>query len=173
MNKRKEIKKLIFLTILTSKILARIKDDFFKRKLLSKLLNLLTSYVAQSSYQELRSALNNFLETVDYAIYYKLFDATPLLLLKRKTLKFRLLILKNLNTPQILKEKLSRENIIEEKPKQLLTSNKDKILGFIKNNNKIRTKDIIGEFNNLSERTVKRTLKELSDLEGHKAVYYS
>ena len=58
-------------------------------------------------------------------------------------------------------------------------SNKDKILSLIKRRNKIRAKDIIGEFNDISDRTVKRTLKDLADNglirkeEINKAVYYS
>ena len=59
------------------------------------------------------------------------------------------------------------------------SSNKERIFNFIKRSPNSRTKEIIDEFNILSERTVKRNLKELTTeglvrkLAKDKGVYYS
>ncbi|HEY4504223.1 MAG TPA: hypothetical protein VJI73_00440, partial [Candidatus Paceibacterota bacterium] len=60
-----------------------------------------------------------------------------------------------------------------------LNPSKQKILEFIKSYPNTRTKDIINEFNALSDRTVKRSLTELMQIGllkkkiENKAVYYS
>ena len=71
---------------------------------------------------------------------------------------------------------VSQKNILK---KHELNPNKEKILNFIKKSPNTRTKDIIHEFNALSDRTVKRNLGELlrvglinKKIE-NKAVYYS
>src|SRR3989338_1906263 len=80
------------------------------------------------------------------------------------------------NQPSIANRAMSRKNI---RPSQELNPNKEKILNFIKKSPNTRTKDIIHEFNALSDRTVKRNLGELLKVGlinrkiENKAAYYS
>jgi Fe2+ or Zn2+ uptake regulation protein len=86
------------------------------------------------------------------------------------------------STPKPKEEKpaIISKQIQNIKPKNLReSSNKERIFNFIKHSPNSRTKDIIEEFNILSERTVKRNLKDLAT-EGlvrkfakNKGVYYS
>jgi len=196
-----ESKKLIFIIISTSRLIANLDDKFYKQKLISRMPDLLDSYlefknrtsVAQykESYYRFKFELDNLLETVDYILYSNIYKDTPLLNLKRRILNLKLYLIKSIkksNTTPIPKEEKATPppvDKIELKPnittayKERPISSREKILDFIKKSRKIRTKDLVEEFSALSERTVKRTLKDLTDHgilkreESDRAVYYS
>lgn len=189
----REVKNLVLLTLSASKIILNLEDEFFKKKLFSKLTKLIRQYISVAQYKEgfntLNAEINNLIETIDYIVYSNSANPTPLLLLKRRVLNFKLLLLKNLKKLKVSKietEKESKVDPVDRKSKsppilkrKESISNKEKILSFIKRQDKIRAKDVIGEFSAVSGRTVKRTLKELTDdglikkEEADKVVYYS
>ena len=198
-----ESKKLISIVILTSRLIVNIDDKFYKQKLISKVPSLLDSYldfkkgasVAQykQSYYRFKVELENLLETIDYILYSNIYKDSPLLHLKRRILHLKLYILKGIKNSYtaptlnegkgafsfVEKTELSKSNTQAVSYKDRPTSAKEKILDFIKKSKKIRTKDLVEEFSALSERTVKRTLKDLTDHgllkreEADRAVYYS
>lgn len=194
----REVKKLVLLILSASKIIFNLEDEFFKKKLFSKLTKLIRQYISVAQYKEgfnaLNAEINNFTETIDYIVYSNSANPTPLLLLKRRVLNFKLLLLKNLKKRQIKTcevggvltsqvpetSRLTKSTLprLRKSHKESI-SNKEKILSFIKRQDKIRAKDVIGEFSAVSGRTVKRTLKELTDdglikkEEADNAVYYS
>lgn len=191
---------MVLLTLSASKIILSLEDEFFKKKLFSKLTKLIRQYISVAQYKEgfntLNTEINNLIETIDYIVYSNSASPTPLLLLKRRVLNFKLLLLKNLKRPDaerpyaevasVLSSRgMSQKGLVSTKDNVGTgtigtgASNKEKILSFIKKQDKIRAKDVIGEFSAVSGRTVKRTLKELTDdglikkEEADNAVYYS
>ena len=181
-----ESKKLILIVISATRLIASLEDKFFKHKLFARLPSLLDSYlefkkganVAQyrQNYYKLKVELENLLESIDYIIYSNIHNDTPLLQLKRRILSFRLYTLQSLkkfyipNNSKEEKGTLVSDKIEIVKPqvfnsvsKDNSISSKDRILDFVKKSKKIRTKDLIEEFSAFSERTVKRTLKDLTD----------
>ena len=193
MRGNKETKNLILVLVSASKVMSKTEDIFFKKKIFHRLVNFTEEYVdfkskgSVAQYREgflkLKSECDNLLETVDFVIYSNPVDNTPLLYLKRRILLFKLAMIKNINKRvrenNMIKIDYPVQKDIVLDQAQEPASNKDKILSLIKRRNKIRAKDIIGEFNDISDRTVKRTLKDLADNglirkeEINKAVYYS
>lgn len=203
MNSERSNKKIVLIIISVSRLVIDLDDNFFKQKLFSRLPKLLDAYlnfkketnVAQYNcphYIKFNNELENILESIDYMIYSKIYSQTPLLLLKRRVLKLKLATLKELKilgvpvgktNPE--RETLAVDKKVEAIPQKQVfmnlvqASSKDRIIDFIRKSKKIRTKDLIGEFSSFSERTVKRTLKELTDVgilkreEANRAVYYS
>lgn len=146
--------------------------------------------IAQYNSINLLNSINNLLDYLEYLVHVLKNDATPLLVAQKNLLKFKLFILKqnksrkyditqNVRQPAgaaglppnvnprltsmparaAMKTKTIRTDRVELKP----DSNKEKILNFIKKSPDIRAKEIMNKFNILSNRTVKRNLKELTD----------
>ena len=127
----------------------------------------------------LLSQLDGLLEDTDYILHSNQSLSTPLLYLKQKTLDLKLSFIQDIKNKKIPKTGESKTIKPAAIPKSKLTSNQEKIVDFVKKSNKIRTKDIVEKFNVLSERTIKRTLKDLTESgilkreEKDRAVYYS
>lgn len=196
-----ESKRLVLIIFCGSKLITILEDRFFKLKLYDGLINLGVAYnnysVAQSkdreTYFKFKDSLSNFIEIIDYTAHSNKELYAPLLQLKRRVILLNLRILRNINkqhdsfSPKETREVSSLEklesiqssisNTIAFKSKSIST--KDKILDFIQKTKKIRTRDLVEQFSAFSGRTVKRTLKELTDEgvikreKGEKAVYYS
>ena len=182
------MRKLILVTISISRVINNLSDGFFKQKLSLRLFKLIEAYfdfrgspdVAQYSKGILLlSQLDGLLEDTDYILHSNQSLSTPLLYLKQKTLDLKLSFIQDIKKKRIPKTGESKTINPAAIPKSKLTSNQEKIVDFVKKSNKIRTKDIVEKFNVLSERTIKRTLKDLTESgilkreEKDRAVYYS
>lgn len=175
---------LIFLV----KLFAGLKDKFLAQKLYDNISGFITGYIRllnskgsesedeHTSHNirliELKNSVNALLEILDYLEHSKLISTTPLLYARRNLLDFKLGLVR-LRYQSIQLKSKPKENKPENKPSVFVSkniqprnlkesSNKERIFNFIKHSPNSRTKDIIGEFNVLSERTVKRNLKELT-----------
>ena len=152
--------------------------------------------------EKLISDTNDILELFELISYLRLIkETTPLLLASKSllALKLEFIGVKNNLTDSINKKEndasmamvsksdnknqaLAKTIVVSQKSinqNRELNPNKEKILNFIKHSPHTRTKDIIHEFNAISDRTVKRNLCELlrvglinKKIE-NKAVYYS
>lgn len=187
------INSIIFLV----KLFGGLKDKFLAQKLYDKTSGFIAGYikfsnskgdnVAQySAFLELKNATNGLLDIIDYLEYSKLVPTTPLLYARRNLLDLKLNLVRSYqqSIPKVApKPKESKPSFVVSKniqPRNLKdNSTKERIFNFIKRSPNSRTKEIIEEFNILSERTVKRNLKELitegliSKLAKDKGVYYS
>ena len=177
------------------RILVLTTDSFFYRKLDERINKLSLAFlkiagepagtdVAQYNLSTLTSEINLAIELLESMDYLKTVSPAPLAISAVGLLKLKLLILKKSRSERKMAglEKQNTEISALKKTKTAkleADSNKEKILKFIKQFPDVRTKDIIDEFNGLSERTVKRNLKELME-EGFlrkrmedRAVFYS
>lgn len=183
---REDILKFSNSIILLAKILTKIEDKFLAQKLYNKISDMVFAFIMQHSMshnatcQNLLNSTNSILDFLELLAHNSKSDATPLLLAQRNLLKFKLYVLKQTNprvseaipvmkankplpsTPEIqtpkpvLKNKLAQSVLKSD-------SNKERIYNFVKKFPDARTKEIIDEFNTLSDRTVKRNLRELTD----------
>mgnify|MGYP001562929424 FL=1 len=166
------------------KLFAGLKDKFLAQKLYDKISEFVAGYIklfnskgggveseSTSHNMRLRDLLNSLdglLELLDYLEHSKLVSATPLLYARKNLLNFKLNLIKLRYQPiqSVPKPKESGPVVPLSKNIQLRnlkeSSNKERIFNFIKHSPNSRTKEIIEEFNILSERTVKRNLKELT-----------
>lgn len=181
-------KNFINTVIFVSRIFAGLKDKFLARKLYDKLSDFISAYVAQSGGGDIKVAADSLLELLDYLEHSKITAATPLLYARRNLLAFKLQLIRVQPEPKVVDPVRSREGsqrvsasngVEKERKKETnLSGNKEKILNYIKRSPDSRTKDIVYEFNILSDRTVKRNLKELvseglvKKVSKNKAVYY-
>ena len=178
-------KNFINTVIFVSRIFSGLKDKFLARKLYDKLSDFISAYVAcvaQSKGGDIKVATDSLLELLDYLEHSKMVAATPLLYARRSLFAFKLQLIRTQpEQPIVEKERKAASPAAPKiKPKINLSGNKEKILNYIKHSPDSRTKDIIYEFSVLSERTVKRNLKELvsdglvkkSSKDKDKAVYY-
>lgn len=180
-------KNFINTVIFVSRIFSGLKDKFLARKLYDKLSDFIATYslpprdnVAQY-YHQLKITTDSLLELLDYLEYSKMVAATPLLYARRSLFAFKLQLIR-IQPEQSTVEK-ERKVVSPDVPKVKkeinLSGNKQKILNYIKRSPDSRTKDIIYEFSVLSDRTVKRNLKELvseglvKKVAKDKAVYYT
>lgn len=181
---RKFIETIIFLT----KLFTNLKDEFLAQKLYDRISGLLASYtkflkdaegggaghgVAQyMAVNDLLVSVDDTLEFLDYLEHAKATRVTPLLFSRKIILSFKLDLLKvrnNVSSPSSFDKKERQESAPVAKISKIsgisegrLNQNKERILNFIKKFPNSRTKYIIQEFSALSERTVKRNLKELT-----------
>jgi hypothetical protein len=189
------INSIIFLV----KLFAGLKDKFLAQKLYDKISGFIAGYIRLVNSKEeedetmshniiaveFKNSINDLLEFLDYLEHSKSVSTTPLLYARKNILNFKLDLLKLHHQPiqTVPKSKENKPPVPIPKNTQLRnlkeSSNKEKIFNFIKHSPNSRTKEIIEEFNILSERTVKRNLKELTT-EGlvrkfakDKGVYYS
>ena len=184
-------KNFINTVIFVSRIFTGLKDKFLARKLYDKLSDLVSAYserkgdgspyVAQSGLSKLLTATNSLLDILDYMEHSKTTAPSPLLNARRSFFAFKLQVIRAPAKPlSVVREEKKEVSPVALKPKKEinLAGNKEKILNYIKRAPNSRTKDIIYEFSVLSERTVKRNLKELvgggllKRVSKDKAVYY-
>src|SRR3989344_183879 len=169
--------------VLVTGSLPYLEDDFFARKLGIKIEIFTDEYLRFRSRKEdadvaqyylvekLITRIDEILEVFELINYLGITKKIiPPLLARRSLLVLKLELLKVKNTavaPKNIQKNLE------------LNPNKEKILNFIKKSPNTRTKDIIHEFNALSDRTVKRNLGELLKVGlinrkiENKAAYYS
>ena len=180
-------KNFINTVIFVSRIFSGLKDKFLARKLYDKLSDFVSVYslppkdnVAQYS-TTLLTTTNSLLELLDYLEHSKTTAATPLLYARRSLFAFKLQLIRIKPGQPIIEKERAASPVTPKIKKEInLSGNKEKILNYIKRSPDSRTKDIIYEFSVLSERTVKRNLKELvsgglvkkSSKDKDKAVYY-
>lgn len=180
------VKNFINTVIFVSRIFSGLKDKFLARKLYDKLSDFVFAYsllpgnnVAQYSHQLLTS-IDALLELLDYLEHSKTVAVSPLLYARRNLFSLKLQAIRAMEKPRIVeREKKEISSTVPKYKKDISVSgNKERIYNYIKRSPNSRTKDIIYEFSVLSDRTVKRNLKELVS-EGlvkrfakDKAVYY-
>lgn len=194
-----------FITSLTSlvKIQDLLDDRFFSAKFKSKISKLTADFLAVQSgnkpsvtqcnlQKDFITSIDAVLELMNDLSYLQLLNVSPLFLQATKLLlTLRLDTMKNSTTDssQPMKDSVSNskradQQIFRAEKKSLprsdkLNKSKQKILDFIRSYPDKRTKDIINEFNVLSDRSVKRNLTELlhnglvKKRVDNKAVYYS
>jgi hypothetical protein len=204
MRKEIEVKELTKTLVLLSRTANLVKDKFFFGKFRNKISELIASYmfifserednVAQYEHlQKTIGAIKELEEFLDDMFYLKLLKTSPLSLKTYKSLlEIKLAVInkeKGLRTRSLgkVEEKFLKTNISDPpipmprpvKNPEKFNFNRQKILDFIKSYPNLRTKEIIREFNALSDRTVKRNLNELLRIGAikkrseNKAVYYS
>ena len=166
------------------KLFSGLKDKFLAQKLYDKISRFIAGYIklfnsraedAENGsvshnirLRDLLNSLDNLLELLDYLEHSKSVSTTPLLYARKNLLNFKLDLIKLHRQPvqPVPKPKENKPAVFVPKniqPKNLKeSSNKEKIFNFIKRSPNSRTKEIIEEFSILSERTVKRNLKELT-----------
>lgn len=84
---------------------------------------------------------------------------------QQQLLRYKLFLLKHRPTASVPTEKFESAGlpVKEAKPKiKKLNPTSEKIVSFVRSAPRVRTKDIIDQFSAMSERTVKRSLKELT-----------
>lgn len=143
--------------------------------------------------QNLLNSINNLLDYLEYLAHISEDNVVPLLFTQRSLLKFKLHILKrnkdltaqsgkkasgtsdvastsdvvNLPSkiPVMANVKISKPSARTKFTRLALksNSNKERIFHFVRKMPNVRTKDVLSEFSALSGRTVKRSLKELTD----------
>ncbi|OGN02507.1 MAG: hypothetical protein A2655_02165 [Candidatus Yanofskybacteria bacterium RIFCSPHIGHO2_01_FULL_43_42] len=145
------------------------------------------NYVAQYRQVNLLNSVDNLLDYLEYLAHISKNDTTPPLLAQRNLLKFKLHILKrnrdagftkgvsettgvldishSSDVPVTAGIVISKPSTKTKTPRLALksNSNKERIFNYIKKTSDVRAKDVMNEFNALSGRTVKRSLKELTD----------
>lgn len=193
MTEREYVIKFANSVILLSKVLDKTGDKFLRQKLYEKITNVICDFVGHKNApphmshniikHNLISSVNNLLDYLEYLLHISKEDITPLLVAHKNLLKFKLYIIKHGNSelqsgrsvPNNLK---TDSQLVQEEPQPLVRSesktktpktvlksdsNKEKIYNFIKKFPDVRARDIMSKFNDLSGRTVKRNLKELTD----------
>lgn len=192
------LKNFINSVIFLVKLFAGLKDKFLAQKLYDKTSGFIAGYIKLFSVKredeatshnmhlvEFKNSIDSLLELLDYLEHSKSVSTTPLLYARKNLLDFKLNLVKQYHQPtqSHVKPKENKPVIPASKnvsPKTFKeSSNKEKIFNFIKRSPNSRTKEIIEEFSILSERTVKRNLKELiteglvRKLAKDNGVYYS
>lgn len=180
-----------------SKISAVLADEFFVSKIRLLLEDLLSAYfeldkddtdsnVAQYRVVLFNKTLEQLLDILKDLRHFNLVETTPLLYAQKALLELKItttLKLKKARIPIVqasMEQQAQVQNNYSKRNLSLakLTDSQEKILKFVDRTKMVRTKDIIDEFSSLSERTVKRSLKELvgqgrlQKKSENKAVYY-
>ncbi len=176
------VKNFINTVIFVARIFPGLKDKFLARKLYDKLSDFIASLMSHNIKQgNPLVAINNLLDLLDYLEHSKTTFPTPLLYARRNLLALKLQLIRTAEKPSVIeREKKEKVSSVIPKIKEETdrSGNKEKIFNYIKRSPNSRTKDIVYEFSILSERTVKRNLKELVDngllkrVSKNKAVYY-
>jgi len=204
MRKEIEVKELTKILVLLSRTANLVKDKFFFAKFSNKISELISSYifflserednVAQYAHiQKSITAIKELEEFLDDMFYLKLLKTSPLPLVTYKSLLELKLVVVNKGKgfeagsvmqaeDKPLKNNEPTSPVPIPKPiknPEKFNFNRQKILDFIKSYPNLRTKEIVREFNALSDRNVKRNLNELLRIGAikkrseNKAVYYS
>jgi hypothetical protein len=187
--KQKLYEKIVhFITVFVNQASKQVSDFDFKinnKKDSQFFFQLPQHNVAQYQLKELVNSTNNLIDFLEYLAHTSKNNTVSFLIAQRSLLRFKLYILqqhKNKNTidPEKIagvsnssgvESKMSKAEIIksltpknnDKKDKIKTNSTKDKILNYIKKRPEVRARDILFEFSSLSNRTVKRNLKELVD----------
>ena len=182
MDREEILKNFIKTLTVTVKLNNYIDDKFFGDKLNIKITNLTYHFINYLTVSEdnlaqynlffykLMATTDSLIELIQDMIYLKLLEPSPLFFeAKKYLLSTKLDAIKNKklffnkdireNKKDVFEKTTTSTKISEKTIK--LNSSKQKILNFIKSYPNIRTRDIINEFNVLSDRTVKRNLTEL------------
>ena len=194
------LKNFISSTVFLVKLFAGLKDKFLAQKLYDKISGFIAGYVKlfglrgegfnimshNIMLKDLLNSVDGLLELLDYLEHSKIVPTSPLLYARRNLLDFKLGLIKSHQhqlVPSVPKLKEDKPVAFVSKnvqPRNLKeSSSKERILNFIKKSPNSRTKEIIYEFSILSNRTVKRNLKELLDegfikkISKDNAVYYN
>ena len=182
MEEEESLKNLINSVIFLVKLFSGLKDKFLAQKLYDKISGFIAGYIKlfnskgedtesvshNRQLKDMLNSLNSLLELLDYLEHSKSVSTTPLLYARKNLLNLKLELIKLHQQPirTVTKPKENKPLVIISKniqPRNLKeSSNKERIFNFIKRSPNSRTKEIIEEFNILSERTVKRNLKELA-----------
>lgn len=187
MDQDRRYSKFIDAVIFLVKIFEGLEDRFMAEKLYTKLNSFMVDYinffqfwdgeqrVGVAQYSKLKEVVNSIegtLDLLDYLEHAKLLQDTPLLYSRRNLLNVKLELLsfypksdhhsdsqKEETVGDVVATTAETSKVISKSLRE--NSNKEKIFNFIKRSSAARTKDIIEEFSILSQRTVKRNLKEL------------
>lgn len=191
------VQKFTVAVIMLAKIFPGIRDEFFAKIFYRKLCRLVSAYVrfvgepdspGVAQYRtDCIGALNQCLEMLEYFSHLKMVPPTPLLFADHALLRLRLELTSAV--PQKIKketESAPKKEIAarpqrtkKEKKEMKLNTNQEGIFNFVKRFPNVRTKDVIEQFSAISQRTVKRNLKELVSSgflhkrSENKAVFYS
>jgi|SRR3989338_7974893 len=188
------------------KIRSRLRDKFFNKKIGKMIHALMGDYIKfmtadrediirDTSKERFIDDLDRLTDLLSDLNYLGLLKTSPLFLGANKLLlllKLQVIKRDNMRKPNLKTgsenikgteiENYKNKNLNRHRPERGtkgLNPSKQKILEFIKSYPNTRTKDIINEFNALSDRTVKRSLTELMQIGllkkkiENKAVYYS
>ncbi len=176
------LKNFINSVIFLVKLFTGLKDKFLAQKLYDKISGFFADYIRLFNskgeeddrvshnvrFVEFKNSIDSLLELLDYLEHSKSVSTTPLLYARKNLLNLKLDLIKLHHEPIRVVPKPKENKPLAFVPKNTQprnlkeSSNKEKIFNFIKRSPNSRTKEIIGEFNVLSERTVKRNLKELT-----------
>jgi hypothetical protein len=175
--------------ILLCRIFSATKDPFLNKKLYLKLSRLFETAIATD-----RVSFSNAIdETYDFLEYTAHWGLEPVLVAsaQRGVLKLKLALIKEVAKPSVEEREVGQkketpakqeEKIIKTVRREIrnkkLNASQEKILDYIRRSEQARAKQVISEFNDLSERTIKRNLTELhrvgllTKYAENRAVYY-
>jgi DNA-binding MarR family transcriptional regulator len=194
------LKQFTVTVILLARVLGDVKDRVILRRMHADMISWIQAYirlpresyhVAQSeSFYGLKSSYGNLTRDLEDLEHFHLCPPTPLAQTQRALCQWYKLILEQAGASHRRKEEkapvqergvvasLEKQGSTKEQPLSL-SDNQQKILSFIRSSPDARTKDIIDEFSSLSDRTIKRNLRELADAglitrrAGLRAAFYS
>jgi len=190
MKEEELIRQFISFVVVAAKLVLQVQDAFFSERINKKLVGTINTfvdflilkrgtiqteqYVAQymSSRKDFLQILNDFNELLGEIEHIKIVSHTPLLITKRSLLALELKFLLASKKIHIKEQKQevrheqvrkpdSSVRVSRKKSSHRLNINQESIIDFIRVYKDVRTKDIIDNFSEMSERTVKRNLKEL------------
>ncbi|MDP2647821.1 MAG: hypothetical protein Q8P35_01055 [Candidatus Yanofskybacteria bacterium] len=161
----------------TARLLEGISDIFFSKRLQILLRQLfirgvglsqvkeddVAQYIIQQEFLQAIREINRLLEDL---LYLNLVRRTPLLVARRSLMRLYLSEIRVRVIPKTepkVSQPPTEQTEMPRAPKHSsdLNENQTKILGFIKKFDRVRARDVIDQFSALSQRTVKRSLKEL------------
>ncbi len=162
-----------------ARLLFGMKDPYFMRKIFEKSEKLSRVYInfekstgdlTAIHRDNLVSVINEIADLCDYVEHLDLSPVSPLLVLRKNVLVLKLQVLKSTSKEDMVVASDKKKNEIK-KPvitaspaivrEKKIDGNREKILNFIQRFPNTRTKEIIDEFETISVRTVKRSLKGL------------
>lgn len=176
-EEKRMVDQFVTIVILNAKLSVSIRDSFFASKLRNIFTRFIYAHVASWKNQgnvaqsidtriDACSEMLNILEEVEYL---KLTPLTPLFSLRCALMRLQLELVcqkrimdvaKHAPKENIEKKQLSNSHAMQSHP---FPNTKTMILDFIKRSPMIRMRDVVREFSLLSDRTVKRNIKELAD----------
>ncbi len=158
--------------ILGARLIARTSDAFFAAKLRAAYTDFVTAFssgvgerssVAQSSAlgREVR-AIDELLEALDDIEYLRITPATPLLSARCAFMRYKLFTLQRGHSAERIQreERNGQAHAAPVRP-TVQSATREKILGYVTKFPRVRVRDVVRELGTLSDRTVKRGLKEL------------
>ncbi len=152
-----------------------ISDVFFVETLDTKLRSLMISH-GSTEPQQVVSDINLLLEFITQLQHLQMVEAVSSAECIEKLLRLKITIIQNKKEAPRVKKTLAKPTAVDNVP-HVVSPPKDRfpqrthkanqvreeILNFVRRKERARTKEILGQFNALSPRTIKRSLKELVD----------